>query len=71
MLRVRFCRLTRMMVSVFVVTLCGLRMMRSLFVVTGVMMLRRFSMMPSRMPVVFRCLTMMIGCFFRHRTSVN
>jgi hypothetical protein len=58
-----------MLISVFVVPLCGVRVMRGFFVVTGLMMLRRFSMMPSRVPVVFCCLTMMIGGFFRHRIS--
>jgi hypothetical protein len=53
-------------VSVFVVPLCRVRVMRSFFVGAGVMMLCRFAMMSSRVPVVFRRFTMMIGSLFRH-----
>jgi hypothetical protein len=59
----------RVMLGVLVVPVRRVRMVRSLLVFAGFMVLGRLNVVPSGMFMVFRRLAMMIRCIFRHVPS--
>jgi hypothetical protein len=60
---------TRVMLCMLMVPVRRVRMMSSLLVLAGFMVLGRLIVVPSGMLVVFRRLAMMIRCLFRHVPS--
>lgn len=60
-----FAGLCRVMVCVRCMPMGGVRVMRSGFVLSVFMMLRRFAVMPRRMLVMFGCRMMVFRCRVR------
>jgi len=56
-----------MIVSMQIVTVCDKRMMCRLLMVTGGIMLGRFSMMSGRMFVMLGCLNVVFRALFAHK----
>lgn len=66
LLHVVLARLVGMMRGMGLMPVSCVGMVRGLFMIAPFMMVRRGQVMLGRMLVVFGCLSMVLGCFFRH-----
>jgi hypothetical protein len=71
MLDVLLCRFCGVVRGVVQVSLRGVGMVRSHFMVAGFVMRCGFAMMTGRVLVVFRCLLMMFRCLLGHESSLS
>jgi hypothetical protein len=66
-LHVEFCCFARVMLGVFMMPTCAMRVVGRRFVIAGFVVLRGFAVMPRRVLVMLRGFMVMLGCLFRHR----
>ena len=71
LLRVSPCSLFSLLYGVTGMAPRGVGMVCRLLVLTSLVMLRRFTVMPGSVPVVFRCTPVVFRCLFRHKALLD
>ena len=71
LVRVSPCSLFSLLCGVTGMAPRGVGVVRRLLVLTSLMLVGRFTVMPGSVPVVFRCTPVVFRCLFRHKAHLD